>query len=123
MEDGIDGHQASGRDRTSHVSDPLQDTMPWIPEDDPILKELRAWRSELGTNGSAAAPVAEQDSQAAAPTAVWGPQTPTAATSSPASVEPTRSSEPKRRQASRHVREPMGPRRVADEMPWFSFGR
>lgn len=97
--------------------------MPWIPDDDPILKELRAWRNELGANESAAAPGAEQGSQAAVPTAVWASQAPTSATPSSSPVEPTRSSEPRRRHGSAHVREPMGPRRVADEMPWFSFGR
>ncbi len=29
------------------AADPLQDTMPWIPEDDPTLAQLREWRREI----------------------------------------------------------------------------
>ncbi|WP_244945756.1 ATP-binding cassette domain-containing protein [Gordonia zhaorongruii] len=34
-------------------SDPLQDTAPWVPEDDPILRELRAWRKDLSSDPGA----------------------------------------------------------------------
>ena len=52
----LDGAIGDGGERTgSAVSangvrpavDPLQDTMPWVPEDDPTLQQLRAWRREL----------------------------------------------------------------------------
>lgn len=29
------------------AADPLQDTMPWVPEDDPTLAQLREWRREI----------------------------------------------------------------------------
>lgn len=41
------GSETTGPRHSRIVSDPLRDTMPWVPEDDPVLKELRAWRTEL----------------------------------------------------------------------------
>ncbi|WYY09597.1 ATP-binding cassette domain-containing protein [Gordonia hydrophobica] len=99
--------------------------MPWTPEDDPILKELRAWRHELGTDGQAGDPAAETVrpvSPVGAPAARGGAQAPTSDVSKPeVAPQPAISSE--RRHAAKPTREPVRPRRVADEMPWLPFSR
>ncbi|MCF8605109.1 ATP-binding cassette domain-containing protein [Gordonia sp. HY442] len=40
------GGRTPGRGRET---DPLEDTVPWVPDDDPILRELRAWRNDLSS--------------------------------------------------------------------------
>lgn len=126
MEDGTDGHQTRGRDRASYSPDPLQDTMPWVPEDDPVLKELRAWRDELGgagQNGEPTSASAPAVTPSAATTAVWSSQTPAVPAPAPLPVDEPRRHTPGHRTTPGPVREPVGPRRVADEVPWFSLGR
>ncbi|WP_341268519.1 ATP-binding cassette domain-containing protein [Gordonia malaquae] len=46
------GRPAGRADRSAAPrpeSGPLEQTMPWVPEDDPILRQLRAWRDDLAT--------------------------------------------------------------------------
>ncbi|NLE82651.1 MAG: ATP-binding cassette domain-containing protein [Rhodococcus sp.] len=103
--------------------------MPWIPDDDPVLKELRAWRDELGTkDGSrAVGDVKESSPNDSVPTAVSAAQE---ANTASVPVDLSRATEQgRRREQARTPAETPGdsgrglPRRSTDELSWLPFGR
>lgn len=126
MQDGTDGRHSSDRTGASHVSDPLQDTMPWVADDDPVLQELRAWRSELGSKGAS-------DSSEVAGEALSNGVVPTAADGEQISATPVdahRNAAHSRRRAQPQAPAEysgdfarMLPRKSAEEPSWLPFGR
>ena len=74
MEHGTDPHEHI-RPRRQPPRDALADTMPWVPEDDPVLKELRAWRDELGGTPADAQGMAAVDARGVAAVDTSSPRT------------------------------------------------
>ncbi len=62
MSDRVGGSTDGGGDSSAvprtagrPPADPLRDTMPWVADDDPLLKQLRDWRAEINSQTSPAA--------------------------------------------------------------------
>lgn len=112
MEDGTTGRTEPSSLRSRRSSDQMQDTMPWVPEDDPVLRELRAWRDELGESSEASRTVSPADM---APATVVTPTAP--------AFTPTAESVPSDRQASSPAARPAArPRRRHAAQPGIAGG-